>query len=98
MRHHVLANIWNEMAERNWTPNELARRMSSDARSFSQAQCALDALFNIDDPRLTMGHEMAEDLGHAFGTGAEFWLNLEQAATVSANRAARCIDGTGGLR
>jgi plasmid maintenance system antidote protein VapI len=75
MMHEVRAEIWNELTERDWTPNDLAIRMGPD---YAVNRLILDFIFNINDERCKLGDETAAALGHAFEVSAEVFLNLER--------------------
>src|SRR5262245_18171820 len=79
MLHDVRAQIWNELAERDWTPNDLASAMAEEptVEAFGRQRLSLDILFTVDDAKLHLGAEGAAALARAFGTSPEFWLNLE---------------------
>ena len=75
MMHDVRAQIWEELTERDWTPNDLALAMGPD---YAVNRFTLDLIFAVDDPRTCLGDETAAALGRAFDVPVEFFLALEQ--------------------
>ena len=76
MMQDVRVEIWHELGERNWTPNDLAVHMGGNPKV---QRLVLDFIMAIDDPSCHLGQETAADLARAFGTTPEFWLELEAA-------------------
>lgn len=68
--------IWDEMKARDWSINELARRMGGDP---VVNVCALELGWFARQKGLLIGPEMAAQLARAFGTSAELWLNMDAA-------------------
>lgn len=66
--------IAEELEERGWTADDLALRMGGD---FAVARVSLDFL-EIREPGIVIGEESAAALGRAFGTSAQFWINLDK--------------------
>ncbi len=56
-----------ELETRGWTQADLAERMGRPLRSINE----------IINGKKAVTAETAIGLGHAFGTSAEYWLNLE---------------------
>jgi plasmid maintenance system antidote protein VapI len=75
----VRVEIWHEMSEQDWTPNDVAQAMGGD---IAVNRLILDLVFAIDDPTLHLGDDTAEALGRAFDVPAAFFLSLEHAADV----------------
>lgn len=69
---HPWEYIEEEMTERGWDRDELARRMGGE---FPVTRLSLD-LFSIKDPSVMLGEDSAEQLSRAFGTSAKFWMNV----------------------
>lgn len=72
---HVIEFIHEEMEERGWDLRDLARHMGGDAAHNKLALEILDACREVD---VLLGEETAEQIGRAFGTGAEIWMNLDK--------------------
>ena len=67
--------IEEELRARKWTLEKLATKMGGD---FNTNLCALEFL-QCRDKGVRLGEEGADGLARAFGTSAEYWLNLEKA-------------------
>lgn len=65
--------IREELEARNWTTQDLAERMGGNLLI---DRIALDMLILIPSRNMLVGEDMARRLGAAFGTSAEYWLNL----------------------
>lgn len=83
MNERIPAEVWHpsafmleEMVARGWDRDELARRMGGN---YGIARLSLDLYFEVgpNERDLLLGD--GEDFARAFGTSAEFWLNLEAA-------------------
>lgn len=72
---HVIEFIYEEMEARGWDEWELARRMGGDAAHNKLSLEILDVCREVD---VLLGEDGAEQMSHAFGTGAEIWLNLDK--------------------
>lgn len=70
---HVLDFIDEELKARGWSRRDLAERMGGDA---DRNELSLQIL-ELRDPNVFLGEESAAEIGHAFGTGTEIWVNLE---------------------
>ena len=76
-RFHPSEFIQDELDARGWSLDELAVRMGGD---FQVNRIALDFYMTIgpSERGLRIGKDTAAQLGGAFGTSAELWLNLER--------------------
>lgn len=90
---HISAEVFpvweyinNELHERRWSKERLAKEMGGDE---NHNLCALDFLQRcLLEPRLLLGEDIAAGLSRAFGTSKELWLNLDQSckAAMAAGR------------
>lgn len=67
---HFLAE---EMAARNWTSEDVAKRMDGE---LAKNVLIVDMLLCIQDDGLIVDRETCEQLGKAFSVSAEFFSNL----------------------
>jgi addiction module HigA family antidote len=76
--------LGDELASLGVTPTELSRQLGVPANRITQI---------VQGKRAITG-DTALRLGHWFGTGAQFWLNLQTAydLRLAAQRAGRAID------
>lgn len=74
---HPSVFILEELEARCGTLPDLAERMGGDA---TVNQLALELYLTIGptDKNILLGQEMAKQLETAFGTSAQFWLNLHE--------------------
>lgn len=70
---HVVEFIDEELRARGWTRRDLAERMGGDP---DHEELALQSL-EVRDPHVFLGEKSARDIGNAFGTGHEIWMNLD---------------------
>ena len=80
--------IRDELAERGWTQSDLAKIMERP----------VPAINLIISGKKSVTPETAIELGQAFGTSPEFWLNLETAYQLSKVTAARATAPTNAIR
>lgn len=75
---HPSEYIREEMEERGWSQSDFARHMGGD---WQLNMVALDFYLDIgpEESGLRIGNDTAAQLGAAFGTSAELFLNLEKA-------------------
>lgn len=74
LKYHISEFIKEEMEERGWDRLELARRMGGD---FPQNLLVLDLMFAVQDQNLYLDKETADQLSHAFGVSAQFFINID---------------------
>lgn len=67
--------VFEEMETRGWDNEDMAAAMGGDR---AENLFCLEAL-DVQPPGLLLGADMAARIGHAFGTSAELWLNLDKA-------------------
>lgn len=74
---HPSEFILDEMQERGWNTYRMAKAMGDD--EWRENYLALDMYFAVGPrtPNLRIGPVMAQQIGDAFSTSAEYWLNLE---------------------
>ncbi len=71
---HVHEYITDEMEARGWDRAELASRMGGDA---AVNFLALE-LCELEDPRMTLGQDIADGLSRALGSSAALWMRLDE--------------------
>ena len=69
----VIEFIRDEVKARGWNMWQLALRMGGDVQRNKLALEIIDA-----DPTVFLGADCAAQLGKAFGTSPQIWLNLER--------------------
>lgn len=89
---HPWEFIAEELEERGWTKDDLAARMG-DSYSSDVHRLALDIYEAVRDPDIDVRGSMAESLSLAFGTSAEFWVNLHEQWRTWAKAQASREDG-----
>ncbi|MEE9159966.1 MAG: hypothetical protein V3U60_16475 [Gammaproteobacteria bacterium] len=67
--------IQEELDARGWTTADLASRMGGDA---AQRQCCVEILIYAPNKGVILDDDTASGLSRAFGTSAEFWINLDR--------------------
>lgn len=72
---HPSVLLEEELEVRGWTHRDMAGHMGGDP---AIDELALDFYAASHHPQARLG-TLAEGIGRAFGTGAEFWTNMEQA-------------------
>ncbi len=78
---HPSEFILEEMAERKWGRDMLAKRMIRDDRdSYGITRLALDFYLDVgpEEPKLSIGKTSSSQLGFAFGVDGELFLRLHQ--------------------
>lgn len=82
--------LQEEMDARGWSDHDVAIRMGGITEKETivnelSVQALREGWVFPDDPDPEIGPKMAEELGTAFGTSADFWLNLDRAWHQRAN-------------
>lgn len=86
----VWGYVADELVARDWTVEELARRMGGD----EQVNLACLCFLSIQESTVRagkqwmLGEEVAAGLSRAFGTSSEVWMNLDASfhAAIAAGR------------
>lgn len=81
------AEVWHprhfineELAERGWTLRDLVFRMRryESEKDWAINMLAFEMYMTVHEKGVLLGEEMASDLGIAFGTSPQYFLNLHE--------------------
>ncbi len=70
--------VRDEMEARGWTVADVVRHMGP-AWDNLIGELSIKLLIEVDDPEIPLGDGLASGLANAFGTSADYWLNLDRA-------------------
>lgn len=72
---HVGEFIEEELQAREWSRDELARRMGDD---YDKNRLLVDLIMDVRDVRMNLDSETAGKLAVAFGVSPQFFINLHE--------------------